>query len=114
MPDQGLADTADVLGPCSPSLPSFERIGSIRRVIGIDTHRTFDEVVFWEEGRSAASQRALCPRGPRVPRTTGVSRIASAVRRLCASQPPRRGGAQEGIYLVCRIRMDCGMMSGIG
>ena len=37
----------------------------MRRVIGIDIHRTFGEVVFWEDGRLRPAGRIDMTRTPR-------------------------------------------------
>ena len=37
----------------------------MRRVIGMDIHRTFAEVVFWEEGRLRPAERVTMTRSGR-------------------------------------------------
>ena len=41
---------------CRPTLPFFNKQEDmVRRVIGLDIHRTFAEAVAWEDGRLSGS-----------------------------------------------------------
>src|SRR5271170_242171 len=54
------------VGVVSPTAPvKMERRCEMRRVIGIDLHRTFGEVVIWEEGRLRSLAGRHDPDGPR-------------------------------------------------
>src|SRR4029453_3167821 len=54
----GCAVSADPWLSCRPPLPWPGMEGSpMKRVIGMDIHRTFAEVVFWEDGRLRQHRR---------------------------------------------------------
>ena len=80
----------------------------MRRVIGIDTHRTFGEVVIWESGRLRHAGRIDMTRTA----LEGFGKALLATDEVVIEATGQLHGGCSGVVSVRKTRGDCGSAAG--